>query len=234
MADDEKPEGRFSIRKIRDIVKPDKKEEESFEVVAVKEPEETAVVEAEVVEEPQATTPPPVSEPPEEKKGFFSQFPKTYWVADALELFERGAYYGMLAVMSVHMANNLGIDEVTIGLLFSLLLFFSYFWPLFASALAEKYGYRQVIMVSFGLLISGYFMTSTLRAGSLPLFVIALLPIYLQALHVQILEMLFLFETVDLSPEFFLMARPNLPTSSPAYRNIQSRNDPRDNWDFFR
>jgi MFS family permease len=56
-----------------------------------------------------------------------------------------------------------------------MLLFFSYFWPLFASALAEKYGYRQVIMVSFGLLMSGYFITSTLRAGNLGLFIIALL-----------------------------------------------------------
>jgi MFS family permease len=174
MADDDKSKDKFSFRKIRDIAKPDKKEE-SFEVVAVKEPEESAVVEAEILEEPQAAVPPPVLEPPEEKKGFFSQFPKLYWVADALELFERGAYYGMLAVMSVHMAKNLGIDAVTIGLLFSLLLFFSYFWPLFASALAEKFGYRQVIMASFGLLISGYFMTSTLRAGSMGLFVIALL-----------------------------------------------------------
>ncbi len=143
----------------------DKKEE--YEVTAI---EEADVVQAEPVEA-QVLEPPPI----EEKKGFFSQFPRLYWIADALELFERGAYYGMLAVMSVHMANNLGIDELTIGLLFSLLLFFSYFWPLFASALAEKYGYRQVIMVSFGLLISGYFMTSTLRAGNLGLFIIALL-----------------------------------------------------------
>jgi MFS family permease len=143
--------------------------EGEYEVEAVEE-----VVEAEVVESEKG---PESVEPSEgeEKKGFFSQFPRIYWIADSLELFERGAYYGMLAVMSVHMAKNLGIDAVTIGLLFSLLLFFSYFWPLFASALAEKFGYRQVIMVSFGLLISGYFMTSTLRAGNLGLFVMALL-----------------------------------------------------------
>jgi MFS family permease len=170
------------FRKVRQNlpVKPKKVEEEEpveaepipaepMEVVEA-EPLEAEPVEA-VPVEPEVFGPPP----PEEKKGFFSQFPRLYWVADALELFERGAYYGMLAVMSVHMANNLGINSVTIGLLFSLLLFFSYFWPLFASALAEKFGYRQVIMVSFGLLISGYFMTSTLRAGNLALFIIALL-----------------------------------------------------------
>jgi MFS family permease len=174
MAEDEKSKGRFNIRKIKNMIKPDKPEE-PLEVRAVEDEKEGEIVEAEVVEGSQDVTPPPDWEVPEEKTGFFSQFPKLYWVADALELFERGAYYGMLAVMSVHMANNLGIDSVTIGLLFSLLLFFSYFWPLFASALAEKFGYRQVIMVSFGLLISGYFMTSTLRAGNLGLFVIALL-----------------------------------------------------------
>ncbi len=152
------------------------KPDNEYEVKAIEEPE---IVEAEVVEEPKKVAPPEVVGPPqgpgEEKKGFFSQFPKLYWIADTLELFERGAYYGMLAVMSVHMADNLGINAVTIGLLFSLLLFFSYFWPLFASAIAEKFGYRQVIMASFGLLISGYFMTSTLRAGQMWLFVIALL-----------------------------------------------------------
>jgi dipeptide/tripeptide permease len=144
----------------------DKKEE--YEVTTI---EEVEVVEAEPVEA-EVLEPAPLEE---EKKGFFSQFPKLYWVADALELFERGAYYGMLAVMAVHMKVNLGIDTVTIGLLFSLLLFFSYFWPLFASALAEKFGYRQVIMASFGLLISGYFITSTLRAGNLGLFVVAII-----------------------------------------------------------
>lgn len=150
----------------------DKEDKEEYDVEVLEEAEvveeikEVEPVEAQILE----GTP-----PYEEKKGFFSQFPKIYWVADALELFERGAYYGMLAVLSVHMAKNLGLDPVTIGLLFSLLLFFSYFWPLIAAALAEKFGYRQVIMVSFGLLISGYLMTSTLRAGNLGLLVIALL-----------------------------------------------------------
>ena len=90
----------------------------------------------------------------EEKTGFFSQFPRIYWVADALELFERGAYYGMLSILSVHMIFNLNIEPMTVGLLLSFLLFFSYFWPLLAASLAEKFGYKNVILASFAFLIS--------------------------------------------------------------------------------
>lgn len=173
MAEDEKSKGRFNIRKIKEIVKPNKSQE-PLEVKAVEDVVEGEVVEAEVLEEQQDVTPPPDWENPEEKKGFFSQFPKIYWVANTLELFERGAYYGVLAVLSVHIL-LLGIDNVTKGSLLSMLLFFSYFWPLIASALAEKFGYKQMILTSFLFLITGYFFMSTIRIGQLPLIVIALL-----------------------------------------------------------
>ena len=45
------------------------------------------VVEAEVVEE---------------KRNFFQRFPRLYWVVDSLEFFERGAFYGALAVLPAY------------------------------------------------------------------------------------------------------------------------------------
>ena len=78
--------------------------QEEYEVEAVEE----EVVEAEVVEfdkGPEVVGPP---EGEEEKKGFFGQFPKLYWVADALEFFERGAFYGALAVMGPYVVLVLG------------------------------------------------------------------------------------------------------------------------------
>jgi len=136
---------------------------------------EVEVVEAEVVEEVKEE-PVEVVEPlqPEEKKGFFSQFPKLYWVADALELFERGAYYGVLAVLSLHIITNLDVGIVTTGVLLSMFLFFSYFWPLLAGAFARKYGFRKVLLASFFMLMSGYLITSTLQAGQMALLVMSL------------------------------------------------------------
>ena len=40
-------------------------------------------------------------------KGFFSQFTKMFWVVNSLELFERWAYYGTMAVLGVHVVETL-------------------------------------------------------------------------------------------------------------------------------
>lgn len=171
MAEDEKPKGRFNIRKIKNMVKPNKPEE-PLEVRAVEDVKEGEVVDAEVWEEPQDAIP-PLEEPPG-GKGFFGQFPKLYWIADALELFERGAFYGVLAVLSLHIITNLRVGIVTTGLLLSMFLFFSYFWPLLAGAFARKYGFRKVLLASFFMLMSGYLITSTLQVGQMGLLVISL------------------------------------------------------------
>jgi len=39
----------------------------------------------------------------EKKKNILLTFPRTFWVANLMELFERGAYYGMNAVLAVYL-----------------------------------------------------------------------------------------------------------------------------------
>ena len=95
-------------------------------------------------------------------KGFFSQFTKMFWVVNSLELFERGAYYGTMAVLGVHVVETLlGGDanaEATWGVLYAMLIILLYFVPLVSAALTEKYGYKNILLPAFGIMITGYFL----------------------------------------------------------------------------
>ena len=49
-----------------------------------------------------------------------SPFPSTFWVANVMELFERGAYYGMNSVLAIYLAGpvaegGLGFGEQSVG-----------------------------------------------------------------------------------------------------------------------
>jgi dipeptide/tripeptide permease len=103
----------------------------------------------EVVEEP---------EPPQAGllSSIFGSFNKTFWVVNAFELFERGAYYGTMSVMAVHVVNNLAIDRATWGALYSFLIVLLYFIPLFSAALAEKIGFKLMLVVAYSLMVIGY------------------------------------------------------------------------------
>ena len=91
-----------------------------------------------------------------------SRFPATFWVANVMELFERGAYYGMNSVLAVYLTGTaaergLGFTEQAVGFLQSIVYAATYVLPIVGGALADRYGYRRVLIVAFSLLASGYF-----------------------------------------------------------------------------
>jgi len=58
-------------------------------------------------------------------------FPRTFWIANILELFERGAYYGMMSVLAVYLRmktadGGLGFSETSVGFLQSIMLTLTY------------------------------------------------------------------------------------------------------------
>ena len=91
-----------------------------------------------------------------------SGFPRTFWVANVMELFERAAYYGMNSVLAVYLTRavaegGLGFREQAVGFLQSIVYAATYVLPIVGGALADRYGYRRMLLVAFSLLASGYF-----------------------------------------------------------------------------
>lgn len=91
-----------------------------------------------------------------------ARFPRTFWVANVMELFERAAYYGMNSVLAVYLAGEakdggLGFGEQAVGFLQSIVYAATYVVPILGGALADRYGYRRMLLVAFSFMTTGYF-----------------------------------------------------------------------------
>lgn len=96
--------------------------------------------------------------------GLLSSFPKVFWVANVMELFERGAYYGLNSVLAIYLTNSiaeggLGFTEQSVGFLQGLIYALTYVVPILGGALADRYGYRRMLLVAFSFLATGYFVS---------------------------------------------------------------------------
>ncbi len=87
-----------------------------------------------------------------------SRFQKSFWVANGMELFERLAYYGQATILSVFLRNHLKFSEVQAGQLSSIFGGLIYFLPIFAGALADKFGFKKAFTFAFFVLAIGYFL----------------------------------------------------------------------------
>ena len=99
-----------------------------------------------------------------ENSGGIGSFPRTFWVANVMELFERGAYYGLNAVLAIYLSGKvadggLGFREDMVGLLQGFVYAVTYVFPILGGALADRYGYRRMLLAAFSLLTAGYFIS---------------------------------------------------------------------------
>ncbi len=94
-------------------------------------------------------------------------FPREFWLANLMELFERGAYYGMNSVLAVYLVKHLRFDVEAVGILQGFFYSLTYIMPIIGGALAERYGYRKMLMWAFSLLSLGYFATSQVTSYGL-------------------------------------------------------------------
>ena len=102
----------------------------------------------------------------------FRDFPRTFWVANVMELFERAAYYGLNSVLAVYLSGTresggLGFGEQAVGFLQSIVYAATYVLPILGGALADRYGYRRMLLVAFSLLASGYFAAGYMSSYAL-------------------------------------------------------------------
>jgi proton-dependent oligopeptide transporter, POT family len=99
----------------------------------------------------------------------FSNFPRTFWVANTMELFERWAWYGMFLVLPLYLTGStdtgaLGFSQAQKGLLTGTVVMVLYFLPTFTGAIADRYGYKRILILAYIILISGYYLMGTVRS----------------------------------------------------------------------
>ena len=79
-----------------------------------------------------------------------------------MELFERGAYYGLNALLARYLTDKigggLGFGEDDVGLLQGVVYAMTYIMPILGGVLADRYGYRRLLLFAFSLLSTGYFI----------------------------------------------------------------------------
>jgi dipeptide/tripeptide permease len=98
------------------------------------------------------------------KKGFFTKFSSQFWLVVMFEFFERGAYYGMMSFISQYFVDSLGFPKEEVGVIKGVIQPLLYFLPILAGAIADRFGFRKVLMVAFTLLGGGYFLTSQMTS----------------------------------------------------------------------
>ncbi|HJX72014.1 MAG TPA: MFS transporter [Bacteroidales bacterium] len=77
-----------------------------------------------------------------------TRFPRVFWAANTIEVFERFAYYGIFMTFYAYMEYR-GYTRSDLGLVQSIFLFISYFIPVFSGTFADRYGFKKVLIISY-------------------------------------------------------------------------------------
>jgi POT family proton-dependent oligopeptide transporter len=106
------------------------------------------------------------------KISLFRDYSRTFWTANVMELFERAAYYGLNSVLAGYLTlsvaeGGLGFSIESVGFLLGLVYAFTYILPILGGALADRYGYRRLLMVAFSMLAAGYFASGRMSSYAL-------------------------------------------------------------------
>ncbi|RKY93159.1 MAG: MFS transporter [Ignavibacteriae bacterium] len=104
------------------------------------------------------------------------EFPGAFWVANTLEIFERMAWYGFFAVSSLYITGavgegGLGFTDEDRGVLQGVVTFFLYLFPVVTGALADRYGFKKMLIAAFIVLIPSYYLLGQLK--TFPTFFLA-------------------------------------------------------------
>jgi len=90
-------------------------------------------------------------------------FPGTFWTANVMELFERWAWYGMFILLALYFTGStdegaLGFTQGQKGLLMGTVVGILYVLPTITGAIADKFGYKRILILSYIILGSGYLL----------------------------------------------------------------------------
>jgi dipeptide/tripeptide permease len=93
-----------------------------------------------------------------------AKFPATFWTANVIELFERGAYYAMASFVVIYLKEALGMSPTFATFINGSLLWgLIYFLPIVSGTLADKYGFKRSLVVAFTMLALGYLVMGNVQ-----------------------------------------------------------------------
>ncbi len=101
-------------------------------------------------------------------------FPRAFWTANIVELFERAAYYAVFIAITLYLSRVVGFSDIDAGWIGGVFAAGLYFLPPFSGAFADKIGFRKAVILAFTLLTIGYFTLGALpyKAAVLPALVV--------------------------------------------------------------
>ncbi len=91
------------------------------------------------------------------------KFPQTFWVANGIELFERWAWYGFYMLFANYLTGSfddggLQFSNNQKALIMGIGTGILYFLPVLTGAIADRYGYKKILIISFIIYISAFLM----------------------------------------------------------------------------
>ena len=109
-------------------------------------------------------------------------FNSNFWTASVMELFERWAWYGIYGLMGIYLVGStdtggLGFDHIQKGKIMGNIVAILYLLPLFFGVIADRIGYKLSLIISYILLIVGYYLLGEVTTYSSVYFVFLLVAI---------------------------------------------------------
>jgi len=102
------------------------------------------------------------------QRSIWRQFPRSFWTANGMEIFERMGWYGFYAVSTLYLTNSvakggLGFSSEDRGVIQGLATFFLYLFPAVFGALADRYGYKRMFLASVVVMAPAYILLAAPR-----------------------------------------------------------------------
>lgn len=93
----------------------------------------------------------------------FKKYPSIFWISNIIELFERYAWYGFYMGFGLFLVGSketgaMGFSPVEKGAIMGTGSMLLYLLPILTGAIADKIGYKKVLLLSFLLYMSGFYM----------------------------------------------------------------------------
>lgn len=97
------------------------------------------------------------------------KYNRSFWTSNTIELFERWAWYGFYLAFPLFLIGStdtgaLGFSNVEKGAIMGTSSALLYFLPVITGAIADKIGYKRILLLAFSIYISGFLMINSFNA----------------------------------------------------------------------